>query len=314
MKSKKSTLITILILLVLFLPVTFFSTTLHFQNKNKQEENPNHDFFYNGKLYFYHNHELLGTYTCQNIDYCDYALSNTTSSFSLKEPFTEKNKISLIQNRYAFLMDTTTNNLSNSEVILYDVITNKEMGRYEEVKNYGIGISHENYIVKNKNGLWGVLQFYEGVNLKIPFAYDYIGLANQKSNEEKIDSDIFAVLKDNTWSLIDINNKPLTKGLQDNLITYNTEYLIIENQYGMQLLTHDGKNRLFGNYKYLDFCGNYIAIVENNNTFYLFDLINNKEIGNRYTIESPKDLNIEIVGERILVRVNDELIENIAIA
>ena len=101
MQNRKSTLIVIIVLLVIFLPLAIFTTTMHMKDKNQVIESPNHEFFYNGKLYFYHNDELLGTYTCESDDYCDYAISRNNFSYELAEHKGETNeKIPLINNRY----------------------------------------------------------------------------------------------------------------------------------------------------------------------------------------------------------------------
>lgn len=315
MQNRKSILVTIIVLLILFVPLAIFSTILHFQNKNVGEENPNHEFFYNGKLYFYENNELLGTYICQSNDYCDYAVSRNNFEYDLLEHKAEKtDKIALINNRYAFLMDTTITNLNDAEIILYDLETNKELGRYKEVKNYGIGIDHNNYLVKNKDDLWGVLQFYDGVNLKVPFTYNYMALADQtEAISSLISSDTISVLKDGAWYLIDINNNKLTENFTDKIVTYNNDYVVTSNGSTMRLSTYDGRNRLFGEYKYLNFCNKYLAIVDNSNIFYLFDVANNQEVGNRYNVANPNDLRFEISNDYVKVYVLEELIENVAI-
>lgn len=316
MQYKKTTLVIIIILLILFLPVAIFATTIHIQNSKPIIDNPNHDFLYNGKLYFYNNEELLGTYICKNTMHCDYATPQNVYEFNLDEHKEEQlEKLTLIHNRYVFLTDSVSPSSEDTEIVLFDLETNKEMGRYQEVKNYGVGIANDFYLAKNSNGLWGVLQFYDGVNLKIPFMYDYIALANQQNYETKqIVSNQFVVLKDNTWYLIDENNKKLTDSFIDRIYTYNDQYVVTTNGSSMQLLTYSSRNRLFGDYKYINFCSKYLAIVDNNNIFYMFDLENNKEVGNRHNVNNPNTLKLEVMKNRVIVRVNDEIIENIAIS
>ena len=65
MKDKK-TLITIIVLLVIILPMGIYGTIKNF-NTGKTEtkdDNPNKEFIYNNKLYFYYENELLATYEC----------------------------------------------------------------------------------------------------------------------------------------------------------------------------------------------------------------------------------------------------------
>lgn len=313
MEKKTVTFVIIIILLIVFVPLAVLSTVLHLQNKREGIDNPNHEFLYNGKLYFYDNNTLIGTYICENLDYCNYALSRNNFSYALLEHQEEKPiPFSLIQNRYAFLLDTSTAFLNEAKIILYDIKLNKKLGEYLEVKNYGIGIEKETYLVKNSDGKWGVLSFEDGVNMVIPFQYDYLGLIDVVT-ENKVTVENYVVMQAGKWFLIDNSNNKVSDVFTEEIVSYNKEYIITSNGSSMRLLTHDGRNRLFGEYKYLHFCGDYVAIVENSNTFYMFDIENNKELGNRHTVKEPNDLHFEITAKHIRVSLAEEIIENIAI-
>ena len=70
MKDKK-TLITIIVLLVILLPMGVIGTIKNFSVPNKDEvvdDNPNKNFIYKNKLYFYLDGKLLSTYNCSNCD------------------------------------------------------------------------------------------------------------------------------------------------------------------------------------------------------------------------------------------------------
>lgn len=316
MEKKKATFVVLILLLIIFVPLAIVSTILHFEKTKEGIENPKHEFLYNGKLYFYDNDSLLGTYICENEDYCDFATSKNNSSYALLEYEEEKtNKMSLIKNRYAFLLDTTIANLKDAEIILYDLELNKELGRYKEVKNYGIGIEKDSYLVKNSDEKWGVISFEDGVDLKIPFVYDYIGLIDEKvENQNTIAMNHLVVMQNGKWFLIDLFNTKISDSFTDEIVSYTKNYVILSNGTSMRLLNYEGKDRLFGDYKYLHFCDPYIAIVDNTNTFYLFDLENNKEIGNRHNVKNPKELSYEKTNKHLRVSVAGEIIENIAIS
>lgn len=315
MQKRKSTFVVIIVLLILFVPLAVFSTILHIKYKDPVVENPNHEFLYNGKLYFYEENNLLGTYTCESIDYCDYAVSrNNLLSNTLEHKEGTLKKMSLIENRYAFLMDAPLANLTNAEFILYDVKEQKELERYLEVKNYGIGINNNQYIVKNKEDKWGVLEISNEVQVKIPFLYDYIALKDQiDPTTNQLMSGKYAVAKDRTWYLIDENNNKVSASLTETIATYSNDAIITTTSGTMRILDYQGIEKLSGNYKYLNFVRNYIAIVNDANNFYLYDLANNKDVGNRYNIENPSDLSFEITEQYIRVMVAGELLENVAI-
>ncbi len=314
MQERKITLITIIILLCIFLPLTAFATTMHFIENKENIENKEHQFYFDGKLYFYNNEDLLGTYVCQNTDYCDYAVSRNTNTYDLIEPKSNGQKYTLLHNRYAILMDTTTMQLLNAPVLLYDVLENQVIGTYKEFKNYGVGIENDYYIASNEDGLWGVLKITDQIEEVIPFTYDYIGLSNIQNKDGQIKSDYFAVLKNNSWSILDSQGNKVSDTVTDSLVDYNETYMITKSGSEMNLLTFDGRNRLFGSYQYLHFCGPYIAIIDATNDFYVYAIDQNKEVSNRHRISSPENISYKVEKEYIHIFDGEELIENIAIS
>ncbi len=315
MQHKKIALIVIIVLLVLFLPLSIFATTMHFLRTAEGKENEGHEFYLNGKLYFYDEQDnLIGNYICENTDYCDYAVSRNSTTYPLIEPKTKaSDKQTLIQDHYALLMDTTTMNLLNAEVILYDVVNGTILERYKEIKNYGVGIENHYYIAKNSEDLWGVLEITNEVKEVIPFSYDYIGLADLKNEAGEIKADSFAVLKENTWYLIDAENNKVSADFTDSIINYNEQYVITSNGTNMNLLNYQGSNRLYGTYTYLDFWEQFVAIVDNNSIFYLYDLENNQEASATHTLTNIEDLSYKVDGKYLRIYFGDELVENVAI-
>lgn len=314
MKNKKISLWVIIILLIILLPITIFSTTMHFKNK-PQEVNPNHDLKYNGDLYFYKDNRLLGTYHCQNFnEYCDYAVTRVKSDYSLDErQLEEEIKLPIIDDRFVFITDSKTQERENSEILLYDLSFEKVIARYKEIKNYGIGISGDYYIMKNQDNLWGVVSFSNGINLHIPFQYDYIGLIDKIDNEtQKIASNIFAVSKNGVWQLIDINNATFTDELINEIFTYNNEYIVQKEFDTMKLI--DYKNNLYlDSYKYINFYNKYIEILTINNEFYLYDLNGNKKVSNTYMVNSIEEVKLQTEDNKIQIIKNGKLEETIAI-
>lgn len=315
MQERKITLITIIVLMCIFLPLAAFTTTMHYMENKELYENKEHEFYLDGKLYFYKENDLLGTYVCQNTDYCDYAVSRNTSTYELLEPKVSGiQKQTLIQNHYAILMDTTTTELLTSNVILYDVVNNQVVEEYKELKNYGVGLENNYYIAQNQEGLWGVLKITDQVEEIIPFMYDYIGVRDSINESGQVEAKTFAVLDKNNWYLINEKNEKVTDSLSNTLIDYNEQYLITSSENGMDLLTYDGRNRLFGTYQYLHFCGPFIALVDANSIFYVYDIETNQEVSNRYTVSDTNQIVYEKEKNTIHIYVGDELLENIAIS
>ncbi len=315
MKNKKVTLWVIIILLIILLPITIFSSIMHFKNTKNPKENTNHELKYNGKLYFYDQNQLLGTYTCQNPDgYCDYALMNNNSTYSLEERKVKSNtKFSLIDKRYAFIMDSKTEDLSEAEIKLYDLNINKVLTSYQSVKNYDLGIEGNYYIIQNENGKWGVIAI-ENDNLikKIDFIYDYIGLVNKETENKKISSEIFAVLKDGIWQLIDINNAVFTTNISAEIFSYNSEYIVLQENNSMRLIDYKN-NPLLNNYKYINFYNKFLTIIDSFNEFYLYDLSKRVKVSQSISVNSIDDIELKIVDNKIQILKDNSLVETIAI-
>lgn len=315
MKNKKITLWAIIILLIIFIPMAAFSTIMHYKNANQPEENPNHQLRYEGKLYFYNNNELLGTYTCENYnEYCNYAISTVKNDYSLDERNVESNtKLPIVNNRFVFIMDAKTEELADAEILLYDLSFGKVIGEYKEVKNYGIGIENDYYIIKNQKDLWGVVSLENGIALKLPFEYDYIGLSNKVDSEtEKVSSDMFAVLKEDSWQLIDINGATFVDELTSEIFAYNTEYVVLNNGNSMQLIDYK-ENIILNGYKYINFYNKYLQIIDTFNQFYLYDLNKKERISNVYAVTSIEDIELNIENNEIQIIKDDNIEETIAI-
>lgn len=315
MKNRKITLWVIIVLLIIFIPITIFSSIMHFKNADPLVENKDHDFKYNGKLYFYNKNELLGTYTCKNTDgYCDYAVTTVKSNYSLDEKKLEKStKLSLIDNQYAFLMDAKTTDLATSQIFLYDVLSNKMLAKYMEVKNYGVGIEDNYYIVKNTNNKWGVISIGEKLNVEIPFEYDYIGLANRENNETgEIEADIFAVLKEDKWQLIDVNEAAFTDLLSNEIVSYNSKYVVVKDVDFVSLMDFNNM-RYLNMYQYINFYDKYLTIIDSLNQFYLYDLNSNMKVSESYSVSSIEDVDLENSQNEIIIKINGETKERIAI-
>jgi hypothetical protein len=313
MKNRKATLISIIVLLVIFIPITIYSTFMHFKNMIEYDDNINHEFRYDGKLYFYNNDELLGTYTCENeVENCDYATNNNIFKYSLDERKENFEKLGIINNRYAFLIDE--DGIFDSPILLYDIKFGKVLGKYTEVKNYTIGIENDYYILKNENNLYGVISLDDGINLKIPFQYDYIGLVNKVDSETgKIIADTFAVLEDDKWSLIDVNGAKFTDAIESDIFSYNGEYIILKNASSMSLINYKGISYL-NSYKYINFYNKYLEVIDNFDNFYLTEAGTNNKISKEYSVNSIDDVTLEIEDNNIKLFIKGNYQETIAIS
>lgn len=325
-KNKKSVLVAIIILLVVTLPLGVTGMVLKMQDKKETStpkpnpavptlENPNHDFLYEGSLYFYDGDNLIGTYSCENKDgICDYATTTYDDEpypiLSYKEE--ELSKISLVAKRYVFLVDAPSEN-EIQEIILYDLQNQKRVTRYRAVKNYGIGIENNQFIVQNTSNKWGVITLSEnGSSVSIPFEYDFIGLINDKK-DEKIASEKYIVSKDNLWSLIGNDNSSFVTDIKEMIVTYDGKSIITKNDNLYYAKSYEGTNLFPNGYKNLTYTGRFFNITDQNNLFYVYDSDAQKIISRSIQVNATDTIRSEINGQTLQIILNDKVIETIAI-
>lgn len=267
-KYKKGALIITIVLLVIVLPLTI--TGIIFNVKNNNIENPNKEFYYDNKLYFYSNTgDLVGKYDCMYKN-CNYAkLSNADDSYGINYYKSSIDTVSLIDNQYAFIADYKD---TQNSVILYDVKNNSLYASFKSVKNYGIGIDNNYYIVESLTGTYGVIKISNSkVENVIPFTYEYIALQDDIDLEQnKIATDGFIVKKENKWYLIDQNEAEFTAKMDYPIVAFDASTMIVKNE-TYNLYTYEGNLKLNGNYKYLNFISNCIEVRDVNDNYYILN-------------------------------------------
>lgn len=317
---RKGVLITILVLLVIFAPLSVVSFLLH-KNKpvtNPIVENTNHEFYFEGKLYFYNeNNELLGTYTCQSTkENCNYAISKIEDeNYSLDSYQTEETRTKIIQNRYAFLEDATTQN--EKTPFLYDIPNERIITKYQSINNYGIGIEDNLMIVKNDNNKYGVISLAEEPKVSINLEYDFIGLPNI-INEDKnqIMNDLFVGLKEEKWYLLDSKGAILTSPIEREIVSFNGKHIITKEDKDYYLVDYQGKDELDDSpYLMLSFTSKYLNILDGFNDFYVKDLATTKDLIEPIHIKNTDTITSQINedGDLEIIQ-NDKVVQTVAIS
>jgi len=316
---QKGVFVTIIVLLVIFLPLSVFSFVLHLMNEpdaeTKQPDNPTHQFQYNGSLYFYNlAGVLIGKYDCQNKNgVCDYATSSTDDKlYSVDYYPNEDAKITSINNRYAFLVDSES--LSTAKPFLYDIVNGRIITTYSSVKNYGLGIENDLFIVGNDSLKYGVLSLKQDPVVKVKFDFDYLGIANFINDDEnKLMSDFFVGYKDKTWVLLDMNGAILTDALSREIVSYNGKNIITKDDSGYYLVDYQDNILLpNGPFQKLSFTGKYLNIYDFNQQFYVYDIVSSNNISTPITIRSSDKVSSRIneVGNLEVIQ-NEKIVETI---
>lgn len=221
MEKNRGTLITIIVLLLVFIPCSIVGTIKHFEDKNK-----NHDFYYEGSLYFYQNNTLIGTYKCKtkNCDYASYNIIDTE----------EKKKTSLINNQYAFIED-------GEKIYLEDIKNGWNINEYKELKGYSSPIEKDSYITQNKDGLWGIISMNPSLVPTLQNKYDDINLEYDSTQKEVKLNKIF------------VKEKELYKIIKDNKDIYTSENRIVECNENLVVTKLSDETYQIENYEHLNY-------------------------------------------------------------
>lgn len=313
-KNKKSVLITNIVLLIIFVPCAIVGIINH--NNTGDTKNNNRDFYYKGKLYFYDYENLLGTYSCLN-NLCDYA-NETIDDNEYALNYYNDNKvdqIEMINNKYAFIIDSDSNSIGSSIPIkLYDIESNKVISTIKAVKNYSIGIENNLFIIKNDSNKWGVLSVNDVISLVIPYEYDFIGLhKNTANNTNELESDIFVVYDQNGWKLISNINVDLTSYFSNPIYDYNATYVITKNNDLYYLNNYEGTPVISYGYKDIKFMGEYVGVLSSSNEFYIVNPTTTEDISSRYPVNSMDEVNYSITESGLELSVNGNVVETISV-
>ena len=307
-KNNKGALILIIILLLIFsaLSIWGFVANLMGVNKPPEPENIAREFKFNNKLYFYDKLTLVGTYECKtnNCDYATGVIDDEDYSLNYYKD-AKKSQITLISNRYAFLVD------DGSDVILYDVVNSSVVNTFKAVKNYDIGINNNYYILEDLNNKWGVMKIDSTAGIVIDYKYEFIGLHDELAEGTTLlNSDVFVVKDEYGWKLVSNTDINKSSSFINQIYDYNDKYVVTKNSDYYYINSIDSGNLLMTNlFKYTKFIGDYIAVLNSNNEFYLLNPSNLEEVSQKYTINSVSEVTLEEGLNGISISIGGELKE-----
>ena len=219
MKNNKMVLPVIIILLIIFLPLTVIGSYKSL-SKGTSLENPSKEHKYNNKLFYYDSEgKLLGTYECTSSD-CDDAQTEIDDEINDFYKEGDKNDIGVFNTDNVFIKD-------NDKIYLYSLGTKIKLLTLNMLKNYNSDIEGNYLIVKNEENLYGLFDLNVG-NFKIKPSYDYMALAN-KTDGEVIKSDKIIVEKLKGYYLIDKDDNSLTSTFGVPIYDYNDNLIISKN-------------------------------------------------------------------------------------
>ena len=305
MNNKKATFYVIVGLLVIFLPLTVFGTVMKFANRTV-DENPNHDFFYDGYLWFYSDtNEFLSKYECMT-EVCE--LSKTTiddTEYGINYyPDGNIEHLPILGN-YAFITDGT-------DIKLYNITSGSTLETYKSVKDYHTKLSTDAVIVQNTSGLWGMFSFQDKLNSVLPFEYDFIGLANN-ANDGLLSISKMITLKDNKWAIVDNTNSMLSGYIDDPIVDYNDEYIISKKDNEINVYGYNDTEYFMDmqitNYVRLD---NYLGLVEGN-TLRIYRSLNTDPVKEIMLSNNDSKIEFQMEDGNLNILVDDNVVDTLAI-
>ena len=155
MKNNKMVLPVIIILLIIFLPLTIIGSYKSL-SKGTSLENPSKEHKYNNKLFYYDSEgKLLGTYECTSSD-CDDAQTEIDDEINDFYKEGDKNDIGVFNTDNVFIKD-------NDKIYLYSLSTKIKLLTLNMLKNYNSDIEGNYLIVKNEENLYGLFD----LNVKV---------------------------------------------------------------------------------------------------------------------------------------------------
>ena len=288
----KKTLIVIIILLVIFVPLAFIGTYRHFTNNEDiiGDDNPNHEFIYNDKVYFYYNNELLGTYDCSNCSNVVTTIDDTEYHTNYYRNGTDEFNPILSRTMAVFR--------EGDKINFYAIGTNMTV-QYDAIKNYNVANSN-NLLMVQRDNLWQIIRVdSSGAINVLDGSYDYVAIPNHMENNI-LNSDYLITKSGDNWQIFDVNNNTNIVTTNREIVDFNDYYYITYDN-GYQLFDYNNvevfanivKNdiRILDNYVFL-IRDNLLLVYENDST----NIFSNVTIPTYQTIDfSLNDTSIDIM-------------------
>ena len=282
-KKKKIIIITIIILTIIIIGVTAFLLLKKDKPVAKKVEEitlENQNYRYqNGTLYFYDKDKNeVGTYECKNKEEQQCFLAYYTNDLTLdntKYIYDNEQVVSfqtpIIANKYVFIYDNKEE--KDAVIKLYNFKEQKEEGIYTEVKK---AKDEYNFILKDTNGLYGVLTLKDKNNTLVKFKYDYLGYY------DAIKDNYYIASLNSKYFIINSDEKVLSSELKNKIVGFNKEYLKVFNDSKYEVFDYQGNKQINETYDYIAFAEKYIVAITGGNLFIL------DSQGNKLNVEGLK--------------------------
>ena len=281
--KNKPTLIAIIVLLVIFVPLSIYTTYL--------------------KLFKVE--ELPDTKTQEVTSYLDdiekFVDIKTDGQRTSIGTFKIANK------DYTFVLKDNT-------VYLHSIADNLNILDYQAIKFYNSYIENNLLIVKRDNK-WGIINL-NSLQPVVKPEYDYLGLIEDEK-DGVLNTNTFIGLKNNFYSLYKLGDsfKKVSSDFKDIIYTYNNNQKVIITINNDRYKVYDfNGNNLLENYEITKaaITNNYLAIIDSQNNLYLFNRVPGLPFEN-YSVKDVSKLKLKESANTLEIYLNDNLYKNIDI-
>ena len=302
-KANKKTLFIIIILLAIFIPLSVYSTVMHYVYQSYVP--PSCDItLYNGTCY---------GCTYPN-GYCGFArnyIEDDTYRLNYYKP--DALSYVTVPSGYAFIVDTNlttdgVNYLEDAGAIIYNLKT-LEKTFIKGIKNYNVGIADDYYIVINNENKYGIVTFTDTINTIIDYKYDFIGLANNLNADGKLDNSKLIVSEDGKWKLVDKNDNALTVNFAQPIYDYNDSHVVLSIGNSYQIFNYNNQALSSETFMKVILYDKYIGVIDLDKRFYVYDCSTEQIISDRYKAEVYDDIYLEIIDGTLYIYMNGEVLE-----
>ena len=273
--NDKKTLITIVVLLVVFLPMSIYGTMHRMNNKvddkpSVEDDNPTKELVYNGYLYFYDdNGVLLGKRMCKGE--CAKAESVANDSEYGINYYNKGNEEAplMLANNYVLFKD-------QEQTILYNLDSEKDTLTFDAIKTYNI--SHTSpVIITTSGGKMGVISL-ESMMPIISYQYDFIGIPNRVI-DGILDTSRFIAKNGDNWYILESDGSYKGEEYQEPIIDFNNNYVVTKNQDELKIYDYEKNEYLTEIVKKAVYSlGDYILIISDTNNLLVYSDLNVAEI------------------------------------
>ena len=223
------------------------------------------NFYYKeGSLYFLNSEETeIGSYKCNTQDdsLCYVGLNSNRDDFDVtklvdSEGNLKKQRLPIYHDSYVFIYDNKSE--KDTEIVLYSIKEQKEIGRYLSVKAFDNGY----VIVQDTEKKYGLIQLdaEKGLVQVLKNSYSYLGMIEGENN-------LVAKTKDG-YFIIDTKGKELSEAIDSSvkIKSYNKNFVVT--LAGKEYSVYDYENNLIASgYDFISTYDNYVILVKDNRLY-----------------------------------------------